>query len=536
MALSRILRNLRDDSAMLWHSPLCRRVALAVFVAIFAVEIAIFVPSYFARQTDRLADLEKSAVGHLAGQFAAAGIPADAAGVEKVRAGAGFRGLALLRADGQLIARAGTAPRSWQSARAPGTGEYSGATYSFVSRRGALPGGISAGVTVDSSTIRPGMLSFSLNTFWLVLIIALVATAATMLALGSAVLRPVLRLSDAVAEGEIKTNIGDCAGRNDEIGVLARRIEDFRTETLVAGEARQAEVSAREIAHDQAARAMQQLGEVFEANVQSIVTQVNAEVQHLSAEAAKLAAELAEGREICARMHKDSESAREGIGEVAGRIAGVADDAREIGETSKRSVDAAANIRAAAHETGRGFKALLSATGRVDDVVRMISEIAEQTNLLALNATIEAARAGDAGKGFAVVASEVKSLAAQSAGATSEIAAYLNDIELRFKTTLSHTENVEAAIARIEDVAEVIETAAAAQETATSAAREFAVGAAGCSEEASGSAARIADATERCSAASARLSERAQELAGTMAALRGEADAFLGSIGAMRAA
>ncbi len=60
----------------------------------------------------------------------------------------------------------------------------------------------------------------------------------------------------------------------------------------------------------------------------------------------------------------------------------------------------------------------------VDDIgqaVGVIAAIAQQTNLLALNATIEAARAGEAGRGFAVVASEVKSLSAQTQGATVRI-------------------------------------------------------------------------------------------------------------------
>ena len=56
----------------------------------------------------------------------------------------------------------------------------------------------------------------------------------------------------------------------------------------------------------------------------------------------------------------------------------------------------------------------------------LIQTIAAQTNLLALNATIEAARAGDAGRGFAVVASEVKSLAGQTAKATTEAKADTN--------------------------------------------------------------------------------------------------------------
>lgn len=74
-------------------------------------------------------------------------------------------------------------------------------------------------------------------------------------------------------------------------------------------------------------------------------------------------------------------------------------------------------------------QSLQTAASRIGKVLQLIQEIAEQINLLALNATIEAARAGDAGKGFAVVASEVKNLASQTAKATEEIGAQVQEIQ-----------------------------------------------------------------------------------------------------------
>jgi methyl-accepting chemotaxis protein len=67
--------------------------------------------------------------------------------------------------------------------------------------------------------------------------------------------------------------------------------------------------------------------------------------------------------------------------------------------------------------------------GEIGTVIELIQTIAQQTNLLALNATIEAARAGEAGRGFAVVAGEVKSLAVQTAAATSVIRSKIESVQ-----------------------------------------------------------------------------------------------------------
>ena len=81
-----------------------------------------------------------------------------------------------------------------------------------------------------------------------------------------------------------------------------------------------------------------------------------------------------------------------------------------------------------------GFNDLEQEIAKVGKVAQQIDAIAKQTNLLALNATIEAARAGEAGKGFAVVAGEVKNLSGQTASATAEVAAVLQNLKNRIES------------------------------------------------------------------------------------------------------
>ena len=107
------------------------------------------------------------------------------------------------------------------------------------------------------------------------------------------------------------------------------------------------------------------------------------------------------------------------------------------------------------------------AANSIGKVVETITEISEQVNLLALNATIEAARAGDAGKGFAVVANEIKELAKQTAQATHDIRAQIENIQGTTSATVSQMDTITKVINQVNELVSNIASAVDQQTAAT---------------------------------------------------------------------
>lgn len=95
----------------------------------------------------------------------------------------------------------------------------------------------------------------------------------------------------------------------------------------------------------------------------------------------------------------------------------------------RKAVDEMQSIESKVTEAADVVNTLGEKSGKIGQIVALITDIAEQTNLLALNAAIEAARAGEQGRGFAVVAEEVRKLAEQSSSAAGKISELIGEIQ-----------------------------------------------------------------------------------------------------------
>jgi methyl-accepting chemotaxis protein len=239
--------------------------------------------------------------------------------------------------------------------------------------------------------------------------------------------------------------------RADEIGAIARGIEEFRT--VLAENERFQERQAQE-QDTQRRRAEMTEACIAEFNrsagaIAQTVAQAAKGMQGVAGTMTTTAEEI--GNRVTA-VSAASDQARAHVETASSAIAQLQTSVAEI---SRRATDAAHMARDAvdqAKTTDQTVGQLSEMARDVDRVVEIISEIANQTNLLALNATIEAARAGTAGKGFAVVASEVKALASQTAKATGDISSRIQAMRQVTGNSVSAIQSIGEAIKRIDGI------------------------------------------------------------------------------------
>jgi methyl-accepting chemotaxis protein len=237
----------------------------------------------------------------------------------------------------------------------------------------------------------------------------------------------VIRINAAIAGGAFDIAIPQGAP-GTEAGEMYNALRIFRDN---AAERARLEASART---EEAARSARQqhidarIGD-FRRQVQELLGSVAANMDQMQATARQLAHSAGQTSGLASGAASASAQTSDNVQTVAQTTEKLARSIAEINE----QVGETTNIVTKATHDARSAKELVASLSesaqRIGEIAGLIRDIAEQTNLLALNATIEAARAGETGRGFAVVASEVKTLAAQTADATEDVAGQIAAIQ-----------------------------------------------------------------------------------------------------------
>ena len=216
--------------------------------------------------------------------------------------------------------------------------------------------------------------------------------------------------------------------RTDEIGAIASAIVNFRDGIR---KQRQLEKEAEEANKQKARQAAyrEALTGAFDEAMGTMLATLSETTDAVFGSSDTLKTASDRTREESQAVTQAAEQASLDIEAVATAAeelgASIGEISRQVEDSTRITAEAVRGIEGASSTMG----VLAQATGKIGEIVNLITDIASQTNLLALNATIEAARAGEAGKGFAVVANEVKSLAGQTTRATDEISRQITEVK-----------------------------------------------------------------------------------------------------------
>jgi methyl-accepting chemotaxis protein len=311
------------------------------------------------------------------------------------------------------------------------------------------------------------------------------------------IVQPIGALTQAlqsIAGGQLTTEISG-KERGDEIGEIARAVDDIRTFTAAEAERRAAAADTeRRTQEGQRRQLTENLAKEFQERVGTVVRSVAAAAGDLEKSALEMAALADQTKTSSFKVATATDSANHEVQAVAAASEQLSASIREVASLTVRSGSIASEADRHAQDTHEIVESLSTKAATIQNVIDMIKAIAEQTNLLALNATIEAARAGEAGKGFSVVASEVKALAAQTSKATGEIASQIDAVGAEVRNAVGAVSSIRTVVT---DISHAVVAISAAIEEQTAATGEIAKSA----QSAAGETATVSENIEEVSQA-----------------------------------
>lgn len=282
-------------------------------------------------------------------------------------------------------------------------------------------------------TAPMGELRADVNELFLQLLVisavALLVTMAIVYILSTRIVKPILRLNQAVnvvAQGDLTESV-TVAG-NDEVAVLSRdfnkTVSDLKN--LIQGVSQSS---------SQVLRYTQEVSKGVDHTTSTVVR-----IGEAIGKIAKGAQVQATSTQDVSLSMNDMASGIVKIAETSAQVSEAAREATEQAEQGASAVDLAVrqmgNIGEATSNASNVIERLNGRSKEIEQILDTISQLTSQINLLALNASIEAARAGEHGRGFAVVAGEVKNLAHLSEASTEQIAQLIQEIQLDTKSAV----------------------------------------------------------------------------------------------------
>jgi methyl-accepting chemotaxis protein len=342
-------------------------------------------------------------------------------------------------------------------------------------------------------------------------------------------IRRIAEATSRLAGGDTGTDLAQLA-RGDELGAIVSALSVFRDGLLQVAALRADQDRLSQEAEAARKSALLGLAARFESTVGGIVRQVTASAASVQNAAQGMSSNAAATNLQATQVAEAARDAGAGVSTVAAAAEELSASIREIGRQVANSADITQKAVADARSTDQVVQSLSAASGKISQVVNLISSIAGQTNLLALNATIEAARAGEAGRGFAVVASEVKALAQQTRQATDDIAGQISQVQDATRQTVSAIDGIVGTIEEVSRIATTIAGAVEQQGAATAEIARNVIQASTSTQRVGGTIGEVSAAIGQTGSASVVVLDAARSLATQAAQLAVDVDTFLSEV------